>query len=195
ERMLEGWRSKAERSQPVDVVTEMRRLSQTIIIEASFGDVGESERRALSDALDVAVGHVDRRLWSPFGWLPTPTLAAGRYRRALRAIDALVSRRVNDARRTKPAAGSLLRALVPAAPVGRRQGGGPINDVDVQDDVKAVLVAGHTTTARALAWTWFVLSQHRDVRDRLEDECRGVFGGDPATIELLPRLDYTRRVL
>src|SRR5262249_61914230 len=138
ERMLEGWRSKAERSQPVDVVTEMRRLSQTIIIEASFGDVGESERRALSDALDVAVGHVDRRLWSPFGWLPTPTLAAGRYRRALRAIDAFASRLVNDARRTNPATGSLLAALV-AAPA---EGGGPIGGLDLQGELKAVPVAG-----------------------------------------------------
>jgi cytochrome P450 len=191
EEMLERWRSKPPRGQPVDVVTEMRHLSQTIIIRACFGDVADAERRALSDALDVAVGHVDRRLWSPFGWLPAPTLTAGRYRRALRAIDAFVSHLVNEARRTSPATGSLLAALV--APPS--DGGEPISGADLQDELKAVLVAGHTTTASALAWTWFVLSQHSDARDRLEDECRGVFGGRPATMDLLSRLDYTRRVL
>src|SRR5262249_34483974 len=37
--MLERWRRFADRSQPVDAVTEMRRLTQTIIIQACFGDV------------------------------------------------------------------------------------------------------------------------------------------------------------
>ena len=191
EEMLERWRSKAERRPPIDVVTEMRRLSQTIIIRACFGDVAEAERGTLADALDVAVDHVGRRLWSPFGWLPTPTLPAGRYRRALGAIDAFVSHMVKEARRTSPATGSLLAALI-AAP---SDGGDPISDTDLQDELKAVLVAGHTTTASALAWTWYVLSQHSDVRQRLEDECRAVFGGRPATMDLLARLDYTRRVL
>jgi cytochrome P450 len=188
--LLERWRSTAERSEPVDVVTEMRRLSQTIIIRACFGDIADAQREALSDALDMAVAHVDRRLWSPFGWLPTPMLAAGRYRRALRAIDAFVSHMVSEARRTNSAPGSLLAALV-AVPAGAES----LSDADVRDELKAILVAGHTTTASALAWTWYMLSQHSDVRERVEDECRGVFGGGTPRMEMLANLDYTRRVI
>src|SRR5256712_10932523 len=106
--MLERWRSLAEGSEPVDAVTEIRRLTQTIIIRACFGDIATAEIEALGHSLDVAVGHVDRRLWSALGWLEIPTLAAGRYRRALRAIDAFVSQKVREARRTTPPPGSLL---------------------------------------------------------------------------------------
>jgi cytochrome P450 len=81
EEMLERWRPLAEAGEPVDAVTEMRRLTQTIIIRACFGAIPTAEIEALGHALDVAVGHVDRRLWSAFGWLEVPTLAAARYRR------------------------------------------------------------------------------------------------------------------
>ena len=188
--MLERWRSLAERSEPVDAATEMRRLAQTIIIRACFGDLAAAEIEALGHALDTAVAHVDRRLWSAFGWLEVPTLAAGRYRRALRAIDAFVSRMLSQARRTAPPPGSLLAALVAAPAAGE-----PITDADLRDELKAILVAGHTTTASALAWTWYLLSEHSDVRERLAHECRTVFGGATPSVEMLSRLDYTRRVI
>jgi cytochrome P450 len=190
EEMLERWRSLAEGSEPVDAVTEMRRLTQAIIIRACFGDIATAEIEALSHSLDGAVGHVDRRLWSAFGWLEVPTLAAARYRRALRTIDASVSQKVREARRTAPPPGSLLAALL-ASPVA----GEPVTDADLCDELSAFLVAGHTTTASALGWTWYVRSERSDVRARLEEECRTLFAGRAPGVEMLPRLDYTRRVI
>ncbi len=52
-------------------------------------------------------------------------------------------------------------------------------------------MAGHTTTASALTWLWYVLSEHPEARARLEQECSpGLSGADD-----LPRLGYTRRVI
>src|SRR5437867_4447205 len=188
--MLERWRPLAERNGPVDAVTEMRRLTQTVIIRACFGNVAAAEVEALGHALDVAVGHVDRRLWSAFAWLEVPTPAAARYQRALRAIDAFVSHMVSEARRAAPPPGSLLAALLASPATGE-----PLTDADLRDELKAILVAGHTTTASALAWTWHVLSEHHDARQQLEEECRALLGGRVPGIETLPRLGYTRRVI
>jgi cytochrome P450 len=187
--MLERWRPLAERNEPVDVVTEMRRLTQTIIIRACFGDVRAAEVEALGRSLDVAVGHVDRRLWSVFGWLEIPTPAAARYQRALGAIDAFVSRMVNEARRSAPPR-SLLAALLASSATGA-----PLSDAELRDELKAILVAGHTTTASALAWTWHVLSERPDVREQLEEECRALLGGWAPGVETLPPLGYTRRMI
>ena len=52
--MLERWRPLAD-DEPIDAVTEMRRLTQTIIIRACFGDAPAAEVEALGRALDVAV--------------------------------------------------------------------------------------------------------------------------------------------
>ncbi len=188
--MLERWRPLAERNEPVDAVTEMRRLTQTIIIRACFGDVPTAEVEALGRALDVAVGHVDRRLWSALGWLEVPTPAAARYQRALGAMDAFVSRMVSEARRSAPLPRSLLAALLASSATGE-----PLSDAELRDELKAVLVAGHTTTASALAWTWHVLSERQDAREQLEEECRAILGGRAPGVETLPRLGYTRRVI
>lgn len=188
--MLERWRPLAERSEPVDTVTEMRRLTQTIIIRACFGDIGATEIGSLGHALDVAVSRVDRRLWSVFGWLDVPTPASARYQRALGAIDALVCQMVGEARRSAPPPRSLLAALLASPAIGE-----PLTDVDLCDELKAILVAGHTTTASALAWTWYVLSERPDVRERLEEEGAALLGGRPPGIETLPDLGYTRQVI
>ena len=62
----------AERGEPVELMSEMRRLTQAIIIRALFGEVAEAELSGLGRAFDLAVAHVDRRLWSPLGWLASP---------------------------------------------------------------------------------------------------------------------------
>src|SRR5438876_12168245 len=83
-----------------------------------------------------------RRLWSAFGWLEVSAPAAARYQRALGAIHAFVSRMVSEARRSAPPPGSLLAALLASSTTGE-----PLTDAEVRDELKAILVAGHTTTA------------------------------------------------
>jgi cytochrome P450 len=167
----------------------MRRLTQTIIIRTCFGDVPAAAVEALGRALDVAVGYVDRRLWSVLGWLEVPTPATANYHRALGAIDAFVSRMVSEARRSAPPPRSLLAALLASS------AGEPLTDAELRDELNAILVAGHTTTASALAWTWHVLSEHQGVREQLEEEYRALLGGRAPSAETLPGLGYTRRVI
>ena len=182
--MLERWRPLSERGEPVDVTREMRRLTQTIMIRAVFGEVPEPEIDAMGEALDVAVAHVDRRLWELFGWLEVPTRADARYRRALGVIDAFVARRVDAARRGGPSPDTVLAALLQR-----------IDDGDLRDELKAILVAGHTTTAAALTWTWLALSKYPEVRRRLEREVEAALDGRPPGVGDLPRLGYARQVI
>lgn len=187
--MLDRWQSLAERSEPVDLITEMRRLTQTIIVRACFGEIAAAEMEALSRALDVSVGHVDRRLWSPLDWLAIPTRATARYRRAVGHIDAFVTRMVSEAHPSAPPAGSLLAALLAARATSE-----PLTLAELRDEIKAILVAGHTTTASALAWIWYVLFDHPDAEERIAAECRGLGDGVPS-VEIVTDLGYTRRVI
>jgi cytochrome P450 len=58
-----------------------------------------------------------------------------------------------------------------------------------------LLLAGHETTATALTWTWYLLSQYPAVEDRLHTELDQVLAGQPPSVEHLPRLPYTRMIL
>lgn len=187
--LLERWRALAARGEPVEVVGEMRRLAQTIIIRACFGDVHAGELEALSRSLDSAVAHVDRRLWSLLGWLDVPTPASVRSRRALGAVEAFIARRTAAARSSGPPLGTLLAALFEAG------GAETLTTAELYDELKAFLFAGHTTTASALAWVWYVLSVHPDARERIEEECRIVLGDRDPLLEDLPSLGNTRRAI
>jgi cytochrome P450 len=189
--MLERWRPLAEQGAAVDMVGEMRRLTQTIIVRACFGEIHPAEVETLSEALDVAVGHVDRRLWSALGWLEIPTPAGIRHRRALGAINTFLSAKVSAAHRSTPPPGTILAALL-ESPVAA--GGEPLSEAELPDELKTVLVAGHTTSASALAWIWYVLSEHPDARRQLEEECRAA-GSHAPGVDALPQLGYTRRVI
>src|SRR6266700_2445217 len=65
----------------------------------------------------------------------------------------------------------------------------------VRDEVMTLLLAGHETTATALAWTWYFLSQYPEVEHCLYSELDMVLGGHLPTVELLPELHYTHMVL
>jgi cytochrome P450 len=58
-----------------------------------------------------------------------------------------------------------------------------------------LLLAGHETTATALTWTWYLLSKHPDAACKLRVELDEVLGRRVPTVEDLPALEFTRRVI
>jgi len=69
-----------------------------------------------------------------------------------------------------------------------------MTDQEVLDEVKTVFAAGHETTANALTWTWLLLSEHPEVREKLKAELDMVLGGHSPTSTDIPNLRYTKQV-
>ena len=51
-----------------------------------------------------------------------------------------------------------------------------MTETQVRDELVTFMLAGHETTANALAWLWYLLSQHPEARARLHDEVDAVVG-------------------
>jgi cytochrome P450 len=73
--------------------------------------------------------------------------------------------------------------------------GETMSDRQVRDEVMTILLAGHETSGVALAWTWYLLSQHLEVERRLHAELDAVLGGRTPSFDDLPQLRYTRMVI
>ena len=73
--------------------------------------------------------------------------------------------------------------------------GGGMTAKEVRDQVVTIFMAGHETTAQALSWTFYLLSQHPDVEGKLHDELAAVLAGRTPRYEDLARLRYTRMVI
>jgi cytochrome P450 len=189
--MLDRWAPIAERGEAVDVSREMADLTKAIMVELVFGVVGEAQVRAVGEALERALQHVNRRMWSPLGALDLPAPGQGRLEAALRTIDTFVSAAVARARDDAPPPGSLLAALVDAHDAhGER-----LRDADLCRELKAILFAGHTTTASGLAWTLYSMSTHEAAGASVRAEVREALGGRSPGADALPSLVRTRRVI
>ena len=69
------------------------------------------------------------------------------------------------------------------------------SDVEMRDQVITIFLAGYETVAIALTWTWYLLSQHPEVEERLYAEVREVVGDRLPAYDDLPRLKYAEMVL
>ncbi len=106
-----------------------------------------------------------------------------------RAIDRLLAAREQTA---EALPNDLLARLIAARD---EQTGGGMTAQEVRDQVVTIFMAGHETTAVALTWTWYLLSQHPTVEARLQAELQAVLGGQPPKHGDLAKLTYTRMVI
>ncbi|MGZ3421621.1 MAG: cytochrome P450, partial [Polyangiales bacterium] len=92
------------------------------------------------------------------------------------------------ARRSAPRRDDVLSLLLDA----RDEEGRALTDVELRDQLITLLVAGHETTATALAWTFRYVLERRDVESKLREE----IGDEPLTpqrVAQMPYLDATVR--
>jgi cytochrome P450 len=106
-----------------------------------------------------------------------------------RAIDRLLSSR-ERAGATQPP--DLLARLIAARD---EETGGGMTAEEVRDQVVTIFMAGHETTAVALSWTWYLLSQHPAIEAKLHAELETVLNGRAPKHGDLTQLAYTRMVI
>jgi cytochrome P450 len=190
--MLDRWQSLAERGAPIDLLAEVMALTRTIILRAIFGSVAPEEAQAVGRTLEIVFSHVDRQLWSLPGWhgyFPAP--GAWRCARALRALDAFVRDRLDETGRGEPPPAGLVATLLAA----RDEAMPRATTDDLDRELRALLFAGHTTTASALVWVWYLLTQNPEAEARLRQELGTVLGDRTPSIDDLAALRYTRLLI
>ena len=93
-----------------------------------------------------------------------------RLRTARANLDQIIYRLIAARRADAADHGDLLSMLLAAQDPENDDPQDGMSDVQVRDEVMTIFLAGHETTANALAWTWHLLAQHPDVETRLHAE-------------------------
>jgi cytochrome P450 len=68
-------------------------------------------------------------------------------------------------------------------------------DRQLVNEIKTLIVAGHETTASTLNWTWYLLSQHPEVEEKLSNELNNLFASKAPNLDDLPKHSYTSQVI
>jgi cytochrome P450 len=121
-----------------------------------------------------------------------PTRQNRRFKHALHTIHTFVDAIIANRRADPDASSDLLAMLLRVRDEASGQG---MTDQQVREEMMTIFFAGHETTALALTWTWYLLSQHPEVEESLHKELDGTLGGRSPTAADVPKLPYTLMVL
>ncbi|GAB4440729.1 MAG: cytochrome P450 [Chloroflexi bacterium OHK40] len=176
----------------VDLANELMRLTLRIAGETLFGaDTDGSADEVAAAMADLLA--LFRLVALPFAdaieQLPLPSTM--RFRAARQRLDRIIYGMI-AARRARPDGGDLLAMLLQARDIDGDGTG--MTDAQVRDEALTIFLAGHETTANALAWTFYLLSQHPEVDRQLHDELAAVLGDRAPTVADLPQLRLAEMV-
>jgi cytochrome P450 len=187
--MLTRWRTLP---QPFEVTAEMMGLTLDIIARTMLSTDVRGEVEAVRRLMEIVVSmrpSVPDLLGLP-EWLPRRQPAA--YRGAVAQFEALVAGFLAERRADGIDRGDLLAMLLAARDPDTGEG---MSDKQLRDEILTIFLAGHETTANALAWVWYLLARHPQAEARLHEELDRVLGGRVPTYADLAELKWTRMVI
>jgi len=188
-RLLSEWKPGEVR----DINRDMMRLTLSIVAKTLFNADIEKESNRVGDALTVLLEVTNDRIQSPIQVIPEwiPTASNRKRKEAVRALDEIVMGIINERRASAEDQGDLLSMLMMATD----EDGHGMTDRQLRDEAVTLVLAGHETTANALAWTWYLLSEHPEVESKLHAELTRVLGDRLPTPEDLRQLEYADMVI
>jgi len=178
----------------LDVWQEMMRLTLAIVGKTLFDADVEAEASQIGAAI-TSIMQLFERITNPLAGLldKLPLPSNIRWLKAKQRMDSTIYRIINERRASGVDRGDLLSMLLLAQ--DEEGDGGSMTDTQLRDEAMTLFVAGHETTANALTWTWYLLSQHQDVEAKLHEEIDAVLAGELPTADDVAKLRYTEMVL
>jgi cytochrome P450 family 110 len=185
----QDWLATQKPGAPIAIRREMAELSLDVILRVVFGlepgpRYGEL-RGLLAEMLEAITSsayslqfflpQLQQNLgpWSPWGGFV-----------ALRSrINALIYTEIAD-RKANPHGQDVLAMLVAAVD----ETGAGLTDDEIRDQLMTLLLLGHETTASALTWAFYWLTQSPESLTRLQSELLGLPNPDPMTLAAQPFL-------
>ena len=184
----------------VDLAAEMSELTLHVVVKTLFDLELPDTVRRIGAAFELSNDYIKSRDNQPppvrrlFHRLPLPFTR--RFKRGLAYLDATVYDLIEQRRHTGLDGNDLLSLLLNVRDdEAENPEDAVMTDQQVRDEVITLFAAGHETTAVALTWTWYLLATHPDVQAEFHAELDDVIGDRAPTLDDLPNLALTDRIL
>lgn len=188
--MLANWDARSDPDKPLDIALEMMRVTQQVITRTMFtGEI--SEHLLIYEAFTEAMDGLNRKMKRPQFVNKLPTPGNRRFDSAIKTIDEIMYELIAERQALDSKFDDLLSLLLQAQD---EESGAKMTSQQIRDEITTIFLAGHETTANALAWTWYLLSRHPVVGEKVVAEVEHVLGGRTPTVEDLANLTCTRQV-
>jgi len=173
---------------------EMMGVTFDIILQTMLSGRGDIDaarvERAMADFLESTSWIVVYAALGLPEWAPYPGRA--RSARGSAYLRRMVASRLAQRRASGERHDDLLSLMLDSADPETGTG---LTDDEVIDNLLTFIAAGHETTALALTWTFYLLSQHPQIEARMLAEIAAVTGGAELAAEHVAQLTYVNQVV
>ena len=168
------------------------RLTLQIVGKTLLGANVDDETDEVGDAMTALI-EMFNYLVLPFSEIleKLPLPQTRRFDRSKETLDRVIYGIIDNRRASGEDKGDLLSMLLMAQD---EEDGRGMTDEEVRDEALTLFLAGHETTANALTFTWYLLSQNPDKVAKLYEELDRVLGGSTPAMEDVTALKYTEAV-
>ncbi len=176
-----------------DIDQEMMHLTLQIVGKTLFNANVENDADEIGNAMSSILKLFNYLLLPYSEWLEKlPLPQSKRFRNARETLNSVIYGIIGERRRSGEDKGDLLSMLLAARD---EDDGSAMTDEEIRDESMTLFLAGHETTANAMNWTWYLLSQNPEKEAKLHEELDNVLVTRPPTMDDLPNLKYTEAVL
>jgi cytochrome P450 len=171
--LLERWKDAAHKKVSVNVTRDVSRMVLEVVLISIFG----ADYEQVAPRFNILSEESARNL---------------EFAQAFRSLEKIILELAARRRKENITATDILGVLMEARD---QKSGRAMPDRQLANELNTLIVAGHETTASTLSWTWYLLSQHPEVEERLSSELSNTFASDFPNLDELPKFAYTRRVI
>jgi cytochrome P450 len=174
-----------------DIAHDMMALALGIVNKTLFNVEVRDKADRLGALMYIVLESANDRLnaYDPL-WERIFKTRQRREQAALAELNQTIIDIIAEHRRQTEDAGDLLSMLLAA----RDEDGQPMSEQQLRDEVMTLFVAGHETTANAIAWALYLLAQHPEAEAKFVQEL-AVLQNKPPTLRDLQRMPYSEMIV
>jgi cytochrome P450 len=171
----------------IGIFQEMNRLTLNIVAKTLFDTNLESDAKEIGEAATTILQAAPFSLDSEENYT---LLNEEKVQEAKNNLDKIIYRLIDERQKSGKDKGDLLSMLMFS-----NEGNEKMSNEELRDEAVTILMAGHETVATALTWSWYLLSQNPECQEKLRDELKGVLEDRTPSVEDMPQLEYTKKIL
>ncbi|WP_257967989.1 cytochrome P450 [Peribacillus deserti] len=183
------WRNGEERI----ITQDTMNITLDIISKTMFNLDFKEGYNTLGPPIETAMRIAVKRMRTLFNlplWIPTKKNRD--FKQAIKELDSVLYNIIEQRRQDPIKHEDMLGILMDARD---EEDGIGMTDEQVRDELMTIFLAGHETTANALAWTFYLLSQNPEAEQKLFDEVDRVIGSRMPAPEDFMKLPYLQNVM
>ena len=187
-RATTNWQSgtKVNMDEVMMAVT-MRIITKTMLNMELPDDVTEIEE-VVENMFAIFGDRINQAILAP-KWMPTKQNRQMAHIR--KSLNSLMQGAINHWREVGEDRGDLLSMLM----LSTYEDGSKMDDANIINELILMFAAGHETTAHTLAYTFYALATHPEIKATLQNELDTVLRGKPPTLANIRDLTYTDMVI